>query len=490
VTTVLGVSALSHDAAVALVDENRLVFAAHAERYSRVKNDPELNQALLDDAMAYGEPDVIAWYERPILKKARHLRAGQWRHAFTPSDVPRLYLRRFGLGSRRPGLRFVRHHESHAAAGFFTSAFPHATVITVDGLGEWETTTIGSYDSRGLLRVARRLRYPNSLGLLYSAFTKRCGFKPNEEEYILMGMAALGKPCLAEAIHNELIEQGDGTFALRRNVHRGIGNWRPDAREEDLAASIQLVTEEVLLDLVRWARRSLPSPNLVLMGGVALNCVANARLAREGGFDRIHIMPNPGDAGSSVGAAAAVIGRALHWPGPYLGYDIRQTFDGRGILHELLAGRIVGVANGRAEFGPRALGNRSLLADPRDPAAKHKVNAVKQRERFRPFAPVVLEHRAKDFFELVPERSPYMQFVGRPKDPANFSSITHVDGTSRVQTVSRADNRLLYDLLEAFDAETGCPVLLNTSLNIKGEPLVNTRDDGQRFQRLHGVRVF
>lgn len=373
---VLGISALSHDAAVSLVDDGEILFAAHAERYSRVKNDAELNQALLDDALAYGEPDVIAWYERPLLKKTRQLRSGQWRWATTRTDLPRRYLARFELGSQRPPIRYVRHHESHAAAGFLTSGFTEATVITLDGLGEWDTTTVSAHCDGRPAESVRRLRYPHSLGLLYSAITQRCGFKPNEEEYIVMGMAAFGQPVHADAIRADLIEHSDGWFRLRRNVHRGIGNWMPDARPEDLAASMQLVTEETIIDLARWARRRLDSPNLVLMGGVALNCVANARLAREAGYAQVHIHPNPGDAGSSLGAALALLGRPARWRGPYLGYDIRRPFDGRSILGALVAGRVIGVANGRAEFGPRALGNRSLLTDPRQRHAKQKVNGT------------------------------------------------------------------------------------------------------------------
>ena len=487
---VLGISALSHDAAVALVEDDEILFAAHSERYSRVKNDPELNQELLDDALRYGEPDAIAWYERPLLKKTRQLRAGQWHWATTREDLPRRYLARFGLGSRRAPIRYVRHHESHAAAGFLTSGFTDAAVITLDGLGEWETTTVSRYRRGHPPQVVRRQRYPHSLGLLYSAVTQRCGFKPNEEEYIVMGMAAFGAPVHAGAMRDDLIEHVDGWFRLRRNVHRGIGHWLPGARPEDLAASVQLITEETIVGLARWSRRRVDSPNLVLMGGVALNCVANARIAREAGFDDVHILPNPGDAGSSLGAALALVGRPACWRGPYLGHDICRPFDGRAILNALLAGEVIGVANGRAEFGPRALGNRSLLTDPRQRHAKDKVNSIKRREPFRPFAPVVLEHRAHRWFDLVPARSPYMQFVARCNDPVGLHSITHVDGTSRVQTVNRQQHRELFDLLTAFEAATGCPMLLNTSLNIKGEPLVNTWSDATRFQRRHGIPVF
>lgn len=485
--TIWGISALSHDAALAVVDGDRVVFAAHSERYSRRKNDAELDPLLIEDALRFGKPSAVVWYERPLVKKMRHLRAGQYGLAVGTADLPRRYLRRFDA-LRDCRFHTVGHHASHAAAGFWTSGFDEACVITVDGIGEWDCMTVGSFRD-GVHRHHRRIRYPHSLGLLYSAFTRRCGFKANEEEFILMGLAGFGEPRYADAIHRDLIERTEGGYRLKHNVHRGIGEWMPDARPEDLAASIQAVTEDVLVDIARWGRRATGSGNLVLMGGVALNCVANSRVAREAGFDEVSIFPNPGDAGSSMGAAAAHLGRPLHWDGPYLGALIDRPYAHRTILARLLAGEVVGVANGRAEFGPRALGNRSLLCDPRGGEVQDKVNRIKGREPFRPFAPAVLEEHAHDYFEMPVRRSPWMQFVARCKRPDLFPAITHVDGTSRVQTVSRSSHPEFYDLISAFHRRTGCPMLLNTSLNTKGQPLVNTWEDARAFQAGIGVEV-
>ncbi|MEV6827079.1 carbamoyltransferase C-terminal domain-containing protein [Amycolatopsis sp. NPDC051102] len=483
-----GISALSHDAALAVLDGNRVLFAAHAERYSRRKNDSELHPRLVEEALEFGDPSAIVWYERPLLKKTRHLYAGQYRETFDRKDLPRRYLSGFDIPD---GYAFhaVGHHDSHAAAGFLTSGFDSACVVTVDAIGEWECATVRAYGPSGH-RVLRRRHYPHSIGLLYSAFTRRCGFKPNEEEYILMGLAALGEPRHAKQIRDEFIEYGDGDYRLKVNVHRGIGNWLPEASEEDLAASIQAVTEEVLLDIARWSRRASGAQNLVLMGGVALNCVANARIAREAGFEEVFIFPNPGDAGSSIGAAAAHLGTKIDWGGPYLGTAIDRPYRQRDIVGALEAGKVIGIANGRAEFGPRALGNRSLVCDPRGNDVKDKVNGIKGREPFRPFAPAVLEELAHEYFHLPVRRSPYMQFTAACRFPEAFPAITHHDGTSRVQTVSRSDNPHFYDMIKEFYRRTGCPMVLNTSLNVKGEPLVNTVDDANRFAALNGVDVF
>lgn len=485
--TIWGISALSHDAAIAVVDGDRVVFAAHSERYSRRKNDAELDPGLVEDALRYGEPSTVVWYERPLVKKVRHLRAGQYGFAVSGSDLPRQYLRRFDA-LRNCRLRTVGHHMSHAAAGYYTSGFEDACVITVDGIGEWDCMTVGTFGDGGH-RHHRRTRYPHSLGLLYSAFTRRCGFKANEEEFILMGLAGFGKPRHVDAIYSDLIERRDGDYRLRTNVHRGIGDWLPGAAHEDLAASVQAVTEDILIDIARWGRRVSGSDNLVLMGGVALNCVANSRVAQEAGFESVSIFPNPGDAGSSLGAAAAYVGRPLRWEGPYLGASIDRPYEHEAILRKLLDGEVVGVANGRAEFGPRALGNRSLLCDPRGPHAQDKVNRIKGREPFRPFAPAVLEEHAHEYFDLPVRRSPYMQFVARCRRPDLFPAITHVDGTSRVQTVSRSDHPEFYELIAEFYRRTGCPMLLNTSLNIKGQPLVNSWQDALAFRADTGVEV-
>jgi carbamoyltransferase len=484
---VLGVSALSHDAAVAVVEDDQILFAAHAERYSRVKNDPYLNEQILAEALAFGEPDIVAWYERPVVKKLRHVAAGQFSDAASIRDLPARYLR--GLGLRPGRIRYVSHHQSHAAAGALTSGFPGATVLVADAIGEFDTFSVHRYCD-GKLRRARSISYPHSLGLLYSAFTRRCGLRPNEEEYILMGMAGFGRPRWIKEILRDLVTPLEFGFRLKVNVHRGIDGWLPHAAPEDLAASIQQLTEEIMLSSAAWARKHLESPALILGGGVALNCVANTRIAECGIFDRIWIMPNPGDAGSSLGAALAVAGRPAHWPGPYLGTDIPGEWPIREMANALVAGRVIGVARGRAEFGPRALGNRSLLADPRGGHVKDKVNQIKGREPFRPFAPVVLAEMADRHFALPFAATPYMQFVPRARHPDDCPATVHVDGTSRVQTVTAQQHPMLHRLLVEFHRQTGCPMLLNTSLNLKGEPLVNTAADAQRFATATGVTVF
>ena len=491
---ILGISALSHDAAMAVVEDGEILFAAHAERYSRSKNDHHLNQGIVDAALSFGVPDVIAWYERPILKKTRQLLAGQWRECFALDDLPRRYLQTFGLD--RHEVVFVPHHESHAAAGYFTSPFDDAVVVVLDAIGEWGTISIGEYRGTNLTWLSKST-YPHSLGLLYTAFTQRCGLKPNEEEYILMGMAAFGEPIWTDAIKHDFIEDIDpeSGVRLKRNVHTGLGEWCPKAKREDIAASIQAVTEDVLLEIISWAADRATSRNLVLMGGVALNCVANEKIARfwSEQADRdgaLWIMPNPGDGGSSLGAAAAVQGTHINWCGPYLGTDIERPFDVEGAARALIKGEVIAVANGRAEFGPRALGNRSLLCDPRGHDMKNKVNNIKKRDLFRPFAPVVLAEQANSLFDMPVRNSPYMQFTAPCRDPEAFPAICHFDGSSRVQTLREEENANLHALLNEFHRRTDCPMLLNTSLNVKGEPLVDTWAHAEKFSNLNDVRVF
>ncbi|SFU03609.1 carbamoyltransferase [Geodermatophilus amargosae] len=483
---IYGVSANEHDASLAVVRGREILFASAAERYSRVKNDPHLNADLLADAMRYGPPDLVVWYEKPHLKRARKAWAGQW------SDVGRTdgarYVHRF-----LPGVpvRYVGHHESHAAAGYFTSPFDDAVILVADAIGEWET--LSAWTGQGpILRRLWSQNYPDSLGLLYSAFTQRIGLTPNEEEYILMGMAASGEPVYRDLIWQDFVERFDPPrLKLRENPHRGVRWWRPDLdRRADLAASIQAVTEDVLLGITRWLARTTGRRRLVLAGGVAMNCLANTRIAQQGLFDQIWIMPNPGDGGSSIGAALAWSRRHARWRHPYLGHAIDRPFDQAGALAALSAGDVIGVATGRAEFGPRALGNRSLFTDPRDPAARDKVNALKRREPFRPFAPMVLAEHAHEHFDLPVPTSPYMQFVAPVRHPEAFPAIVHADGTARVQTLRPADNPAIHGLLADFHARTGCPMLLNTSLNVKGEPLVNSVADADRFTARSGIRVY
>ena len=487
---VLGINCMNHDAAMAIIDfENgpgEILWAAHAERYSKIKNDHYLNQQIVDEARTYGWNKVI-YYEKPILKKTRQFYAGQYGVAFDSKEMPQHHLDKFGIKIDE----YAKHHDSHAAAGYFTSGFKDAVILTVDAIGEWETVSISKgYNQKAIERM-ESIRYPNSLGILYSAFTQRCGLKPAEEEYILMGMAAYGTPKYKQDIYDDFVSRKP--FRLKRNLHRGIGDWKSNADIMDLAASVQAVTEECLADL--WERASwyagFGNNNLVYAGGVALNCAANKVLANMGLFDNIWIIPNPGDAGSSVGCIAAIEQKEIKWKNPFLGHNIEGEYPVTKIIKELKENKMVGVANGRAEFGPRALGNRSLLADPRGPEIKDLVNSIKKRQKFRPFAPAILEEDVHEYFDLPTgvKNTPYMQYTAAYTHGKDCPAIIHYDNTSRVQTVRKSDNEGFYELLKAWKKETGCPILLNTSLNIKGMPMVNDTQDGKDWSAKYGVKV-
>jgi len=476
-----GITALTHDASISVIRDNEILFAAHAERYSKSKNDPNLNEAIIQAAREYGSPDLVVWFENRWLKKWRQFKHLQWRELLNLSRWPHRYLKTFGI---HQDVTCVKHHLSHAASGFLTSPYQNATILCIDSLGEENTVTMWR-GSGANIEPLFEINYPTSLGLLYSAFTKRIGLKPNEEEYILMGMAAYGEPIHADQIENDFFK--DGLFSMKRNCIKGIGHYLPSAYPENLAASIQLVTERVLEKLLIKAKALNSSENLIYSGGVALNCVANRLLLRH--FKNVWIMPNPGDAGSSLGAAAYATRTRLRWRGPYLGTNIEGEYPVDQIVDELLKSKIVGVANGRAEFGPRALGNRSLFADPRGIAIKDRVNKIKQRQAFRPFAPVIMEEHARSYFEMPLQSSPYMQYTMDCLEPLQYPAICHFDNTSRVQTVTLDQHPGLYNLLEVFYAKTGCPMLLNTSLNVKGMPLVDTKDDALKFKQTYGVEV-
>lgn len=490
---ILGVSAGYHDAAVTLLDlEGRIVFAAHSERYSKNKNDANLCGKLLHEVYGHEVTD-IAYYERPWNKQLRQWYSGQgieWSR-LTASRVLR---EQFGNSYSLNGARVhtAQHHLSHAAAGFQTSPFTRATVVVIDAIGEWDTVSIwaAEYDVHGRARYRKlyRQKYPHSIGLFYSAVTQRVGLRPLDEEYITMGMSAWGRPVWYEALSQDLVRNYDRT-EFNRNLHLGLDpEYFAEATDVDLAASAQELLEELIKSVMRRASDFGWSSNLVYQGGVALNCLANRLLGEF--FDNIWIMPNPGDAGSSLGAAALVHGGAVHWHDAMLGHCIPGPYPVEDVVQELLHNKIVGVASGPAEFGPRALGNRSLLADPRGAGIKDQVNGIKRRQNFRPFAPAILQEHVDDYFDM-PRNfsvSPYMQVVARCRQPDLTPAITHVDGTSRVQTVP-ANGSGFRRLLERWYAVTGCPMLLNTSLNIRGEPMVNDRKDADRFETLYGVRV-
>jgi carbamoyltransferase len=568
---VLGISAYYHDAAAALLRDGEIVCAAQEERFTRKKNDPDFpvqaaQFCLRHAGLSAAQLDAVAFYDKPVLKFARLLDTylavapGGWRTF--PSVLSnwlgeKLDLRK-AIRAALPGLSsncqilFTEHHQSHAASAFYPSPFEEAAILTIDGVGEWATTTICR--GRGTeIAMLQELRFPHSLGLVYSTFTDYCGFRINSGEYKLMGLAPYGQPVFADAIRSELLDvKPDGSFRLNLDYFDFLGGTtmssprfhqlfggpprRPEDKIEqrhmDVARSIQVVTEEIMLSLARHAREVTGLRNLCVAGGVALNCVANGLILREKIFDRIWIQPAAGDAGGALGAALAVwYGQKPVPParqvnsdgtdsmqasllGPeYSDAEIEAVLHANGAVYrkldrnallettvELLeAEKVVGWFQGRMEFGPRALGSRSILGDARSPKMQSVMNLkVKFRESFRPFAPIVLQERAVDYFELDVE-SPYMLLVApvkkdlrRPlpegvtglellKAPrSTLPAVTHVDYSARVQTVRYDANPLLHDLLTRFDEATGCGVLVNTSFNVRGEPIVCTPDDAYR----------
>ena len=495
-----GISANSHDAALAVFEHKQkglgqtksleLLYASHSERYSGIKNDADLNKTLIQHAQTYGMPNEVIWYENPYKKTMRQLFAGQGFNYFEKNNI-RQYLRNYNIDVP---IRYVDHHKSHAAAGYFTSGYSDATVICIDSIGEFETLTVWNCSGKKLKKIYSQ-GYPHSIGLWYSAMTQRIGLKPQEDEYILMGMAAYGDPMrLFNSVLTDFIKvhnhDNSPRIDFKRNLHRGCLDWRPELNSPqdllDIAAATQSVYEYLLKVVSNWARSKSPSGNLVLMGGCALNCAANSKILSD--WNKVWIMPNPGDAGSAIGCVLAHYKKHIKWPGPYLGHNIEGKYPVESIIAELKATGIAGVANGRSEFGPRALGHRSLLADPRGVDIKERVNNIKQRQQFRPFAPAILEEYVDEYFDG--PAGPYMQFTSRCRFLEQFPAIIHADGTSRVQTVGKNDSTGFRQLLEAWYAETGCPILLNTSLNIKGQPIVNDRKDAEAFSLFYGVKVF
>ena len=488
---ILGISAGFHDASATVIDtRGEILFAGHSERYSKLKNDPNLSDGLISELCPW-QYDTIAFYERPWLHNLQQLYTGQ-RH-FGPWTVRGALQQQLGLWYTKPAEHEVcfPHHLSHAAAGFQTSPFDRATVVVIDAIGEFDTISIYAAEYVNGRAVYKKLwgqRYPHSIGLFYSAMTEQVGLKPMEEEYILMGMSAYGSPLPSVVMQQQLVDSVEHV-RFKENLHIGSSYYYQDHFDaEDIAAGAQQVAEELIASVMKRAQAFGFSTNLVYQGGVALNCLANRTLGNY--FENIWIMPCPGDAGSSLGAAALAYGGKINFDHAYLGRNISGTYPVHALVRGLLRDRIVGVASGRAEFGPRALGNRSLLADPRGPDIKDRVNEIKRRQKFRPFAPVILAEHCDEFFDMPRGfgSSPYMQSVARCRRPDAFPAIVHHDGTSRVQTVDRNGSGIRR-LLEAWYAATGCPMLLNTSLNIRGEPMVNTRADADRFEQLYGVEV-
>jgi carbamoyltransferase len=565
---ILGISAFYHDAAAAVVRDGQIISAAQEERFTRKKNDSDFPRLAAESCLhaarlATAQLDAVVFYDKPVLKFTRLLETYL---AVAPGGLrtfPTVMSNWLGgkldlpkaIRAQLPGLRtdcqilFTGHHQSHAASAFYPSPFDEAAILTIDGVGEWATTTVGQGRGREI-KLLQEIRFPHSLGLLYSAFTDYCGFRINSGEYKLMGLAPYGEPKFAEVIRSKLIEiKSDGSFRLNveyfnflrgttmtnEKFHAVFGGpprgpeEKIERRHMDVARSIQLVTEEIMVRLARHVREVTGLKNLCLAGGVALNCVANGLILREKIFERLWIQPAAGDAGGALGAALAAW--HLHPEAPertalpqdsmqasllgpeFSDAEIETILRSHGavikkleraalldVTVELLkAGKVTGWFQGRMEFGPRALGNRSILGDARSPKMQSVMNLkVKFRESFRPFAPIVRRERVGDYFELDTD-SPYMLLVAPVRkelrkplpegvtgidllkaERSTLPAVTHVDYSARIQTVSREGNPLLYDLLLRFEQATGCGVLVNTSFNVRGEPIVCTPDDAYR----------
>ncbi len=569
-TAILGISAYYHDSAAALVVDGRIVAAAQEERFSRRKHDHRfpvhaIAYCLHEGGLDAGQLDFVGFYDKPVLKFERLLETylacapAGFRSFATSMPLwlkEKLFLPRTirrGLGGRyRRGIVFPEHHESHAASAFYPSPFEEAAILTLDGVGEWTTTSLG-VGRANRIELTHELRFPHSLGLLYSAFTYFTGFRVNSGEYKLMGLAPYGRPRYYDTILRELVDlKEDGSFRMdmsyfgycqgltmtNRRFERLFGGpprapeGRLTEREMDLAASIQKVTEEIMLRCARHAHRVTGMKNLCLAGGVALNCVGNGAILRDGPFDDIWIQPAAGDAGGALGAALLIWHQLLDRPrtpdpsdgqsGSLLGpacdeARIREFLDRRGARYRrydtdealtdavarLMADeKVVGWVQGRMEFGPRALGCRSIVGDARSTRMQSVMNLkIKFRESFRPFAPSVLEERAGDYFDLARGRpSPYMLLVAPVREDKRLAhdgqgahgidqlkvvrsvvpAITHVDYSARLQTVDARRHGRYHRLLRAFERLTGCPVVINTSFNVRGEPIVCTPEDAYR----------
>jgi carbamoyltransferase len=539
---IIGLSAGYHESSCCLLQDGELVAAAAEERFTRLKHDPALPIhafwfCLEAGGIGITDVDAVAYYESPPKKLARQLWAGRATPGLPWMDAGRAERQiRERLGWEGP-LTVFDHHQSHAASAFFYSGFAAAAILTVDGVGEWATTTYGrgGGDRGSALEIFEEVRFPHSLGLLYSALTGYLGFRVNGGEYKVMGLAPYGEPVYLERLRR-LVEPGPrGQYALALEYFDFVRGERmytqalcdllgapprtPESAVEtfhmDVARSLQALLEEVLLDKVAYLAREVDSPNLCMAGGVALNCVANARILREGPFERLFVQPAAGDSGGCLGAAALAhvqLTGARHTTKPldhvYLGprYDTGEVarliaatgiaaldFTGResdlvaAAVDRLAAGRVVAWFQGAMEFGPRSLGARSLLADPRDPAMRERLNRqVKKREAFRPFAPILLAERAAEHLDL-DHPSPFMLETCQVRSKLDLPAITHVDGSARPQTVDRAVAPRLAALLDAFAERTGCPILLNTSFNVRGEPVVCSPVDALICMAMSGV---
>lgn len=474
--TVWGISGLFHDAAISVVKNGKLIFASSSERYSRIKNDKHLNQALIKDALNHGYPDTITWYESPLKKKLRCLLFDK---ALIHYNV-KSYLKQFGLSAP---ISFLDHHTSHLYSSLLTypKNIENILGVVVDSVGEFNTISIWDIRSKDKIKMIYSRGYPDSLGLFYSSITDLVGLKPLEDEYILMGMSSYGKSKRYYTLFKELFfKNGNLIFDLRHGCKHLFSEEEVLNNRFDIALGAQLIFEEVLIKLVKKFLLITGYRNIVYSGGCALNCRANSLLLNLA--DKVWIFPNPGDAGASLGAALHYTKQKINIDNMFLGYDAGNITNINEIVSVLKSDHVVGVINGKAEFGPRALGHRSIFADPRLKNIKSIVNDIKGREQFRPFAPVVLKEYAKDYFKI-DNRNDYrfMQFTAVCTKPRIIPGAVHTDGSSRIQVVDRY-TPFVYSLLLEWYKQTGCPVLINTSLNIKGKPLINSLEDISEFK--------
>ena len=464
---IIGISAYHHDSAAAHLDKHLIKAASHEERFSRKKYDSNFpNKTIRWIRKQQEQVDVVAFYEKKDFIERQNIKR----------DIKKNLPGKFDI-------EFFDHHECHAMSSILTTNWDDCAVMVVDSIGGKYATSLGVYENNKITWL-KRFEYPNSLGLFYSTITRFLGFTPLMDEEKVMSAAAYGDPKWAKYAKEKLIKTDIGEYTLLQDLRRGIGIGTLDW---DIAASAQEILQECLLNLAGWLHMETGQFKLAYGGGVALNCVANTQLVRYTNFNEIAIQPAAGDAGCALGAAALV--EKPLWEGPFLGFEDSLMQSPDEIAFRLLREEVVPVLNGRAEFGPRALGNRSLLADPRGNEIKDKVNEIKRRQKFRPFAPVILEEFANDIFEMPVSKTPYMQYTAKCKYPNKYPAICHVDNTSRVQTVSKNDNKGLYELLTKWYKETGCPMLLNTSLNIKGQPIVNDIKDAKQFEKHYNIKV-
>jgi carbamoyltransferase len=476
-----GINALSHDSSLSVLKNDNIIFASSSERFSKIKNDRYLNQDIIDYALQFGYPDKLIISEKQYLKNIRKF---LYKQKIEPNI--KSYLNQFNLKSK---IESVSHHESHASSGYFTSSYNSATILIVDAIGEWDTISIWKAEGNKIKKIYSQI-YPNSIGLFYSAMTQRIGLKPNEEEYILMALASYGDPKkykgqIIEDFFNSSIDR----IKFKHNLHKGCLSWKPELTEKnfpDIAAATQSIYEDFLTNILFLCKTKNRSNNLIFGGGCALNCAANRILYQF--YDNVHIFFNPGDSGNSIGAILADQKRFIKCDSPFLGYDLDKKIKIKDVIDELDKNKICGVAHSKAEFGPRALGNRSLLGDPRDINIINKLNFIKQRQFYRPFAISILKDFSDKYFKMFNDQSPYMQYTYESKN-SNINHLLHYDKTSRIQTVNK-NNDFLYNLLTEWYKKTKTPYLINTSLNIKGQPILNNQEDVKNFKNKYKITIF